>query len=103
MGGNVMATKLTPHFALEEFTASQTAVLHHLDNTPLAPHRANLQRLAEAMEEVRALFNASIHINSGYRSPAVNAAVGGVPTSDHSLGYACDFHVAGLTDLEVAR
>jgi zinc D-Ala-D-Ala carboxypeptidase len=98
-----MATKLTDHFALEEFTVSETADELHLDNTPTAEHRAHLQILAEAMETVRALFDVPIHVTSAYRSPAVNAAVGGVPGGDHPLGFACDFHVAGRSDFVVAQ
>ena len=40
---------------------------------------------------------------SGYRSPALNKAVGGTNTSAHSLGYAVDFTVSGSRPLEVAR
>jgi len=40
-----------------------------------------------------------IIINSGYRSPAVNKAVGGVPTSNHLTGCAADIHVSGIEQL----
>jgi zinc D-Ala-D-Ala carboxypeptidase len=52
---------------------------------------------------VRVLFDKPIEITSGYRNPKVNKAVGGVPNSAHALGHAADFHVHGLTDLEVAK
>jgi zinc D-Ala-D-Ala carboxypeptidase len=95
--------QLTEHFALEEFTVSETAHELGLDNTPDAEHLEHLKLLAAAMEEVRALFGRAIVVTSAYRSPDVNAAVHGVPGGDHPLGYACDFHVAGLSDLEVAK
>ena len=95
--------RLTPHFLLEEFTLSSTALAHGIDNTPTPQHMKNLRVLAEGMEEVRALFNAVITITSGYRNPRVNKLVGGTPTSAHAIGFAADFHVDGLTDLQAAR
>lgn len=57
---------------------------------------------ARFMEQVRAfLGNRSITVNSGYRCPAHNAAVGGEPNSFHLRGMACDFTVAGMTPAEV--
>jgi len=93
---------LTPHFSLEEFTLSSTALALRIENTPEPAHRANLQKLAERMEEVRALFDVVIEITSGYRNPQVNHAVGGVPNSAHALGLAADFHAHGFTDLAAA-
>ena len=95
--------QLTPHFKLEEFTHSSTALAHGIDNTPTSQHLKNIQMLAERMEEVRNLFNKVIEITSGYRNPEVNELVGGVKGSDHAVGYAADFHVFGFTDLEAAK
>jgi zinc D-Ala-D-Ala carboxypeptidase len=95
--------QLTKHFSLLELTHSSKAISMGNDNQPTPAHMANLQRLAEMMELVRALFGRPIEITSGYRNPAVNAAVGGVPTSHHALGHAADFHVDGLHDLEAAK
>jgi zinc D-Ala-D-Ala carboxypeptidase len=94
---------LTPHFSLEEFTLSSAALAHGIDNKPLPIHLEHLKALAERMEEVRALFDQVIEITSGYRNPEVNALVGGVPNSAHALGFAADFHVHGLSDLEAAK
>ena len=55
------------------------------------------------MEDVRALFGVAIVVSSGYRNPKVNAAVGGVANSAHAIGFACDFHVAGMSDLKAAQ
>lgn len=95
--------QLTEHFSLEEFTRSDTASNLGIDNSPAAEHMPILQNLANCMEGVRALFNKSIRITSGYRSPAVNDAVGGSKTSAHSLGHAADFHVAEMSDLDAAK
>jgi zinc D-Ala-D-Ala carboxypeptidase len=95
--------QLTEHFSLEEFTHSSTALALGIENTPTPQHMQNLQKLAQGMEKVRALFNKVIEITSAYRNPQVNAAVGGVPNSAHALGHAADFHVHGLQDLDAAK
>jgi hypothetical protein len=85
-------TQLSPHFSLEEFIMSQTASRAGLDNTPDARILVNLRRTANYMEYVREMLGGkAILISSGYRSPAVNRAVGGVPDSAHMLGHAVDF------------
>jgi zinc D-Ala-D-Ala carboxypeptidase len=95
--------QLSEHFFLAEFTISSKALSMGVENTPTAEHLVNLQNLAKQMEAVRALFNCAIEITSGYRNPQVNAAVGGVPDSDHALGHAADFHVDGFDDLTAAK
>jgi uncharacterized protein YcbK (DUF882 family) len=90
---------LTKNFSLAEFTDSQTAARKGLQNVP-PPHseaRKNIQRLAEVMEKVRALLgDKPILISSGYRSPEVNAAVGGSKNSAHMSGLAVDFSCPGF-------
>ena len=83
--------QLTQNFTLEEMCASQVAARRGLDNTPAANELANLKRVAAVMEIVRAILGQPIHVDSGYRSPLVNASVGGVSTSAHCRGLACDF------------
>jgi hypothetical protein len=83
--------QLTPHFTLEELCFSQEAVRTGLDNTPPPDVVANLLRLAKMLEKVRALLKKPIHISSGYRSPALNARIGGSPKSAHMDGRAADF------------
>jgi zinc D-Ala-D-Ala carboxypeptidase len=95
--------QLTEHFSLEEFTHSSTALALGIENTPTPQHMQNLQKLAQGLEKVRALFNKVIEVTSAYRNPKVNAAVGGVPNSAHALGHAADFHVHGLQDLDAAK
>jgi hypothetical protein len=92
-------TELTPHFTLEEFTDSQTAARKGIPNVPAAgsQERKNLQRTAEVMEEVRTILgDKPILISSGYRSPAVNSAVGGSTSSAHMSGLAVDFSCPGF-------
>ena len=86
---------LSTHFTLEELTVSQAAARLGLDNTPSPPIVANLTNTALGLEMVRALLQAPIIINSGYRSPAVNRAVGGVGMSQHMTGQAADIICPG--------
>ncbi|MFT0531892.1 D-Ala-D-Ala carboxypeptidase family metallohydrolase [Castellaniella hirudinis] len=88
--------QLTQHFALAEFTRSDTARRLGVDNTPTRHHLANLHVLAVTLEGVRALLGHPIIITSGYRSPALNAAVDGSATSSHCEGLAADFHCPGF-------
>ncbi len=91
--------KLSEHFDLDEMTFSDFAARHELDNTPDEAVTANLTRLCnDLMEPIRELLgNYPLHVNSGYRSPAVNVGVGGVLPgpgkrgSQHLYGEACDF------------
>ena len=84
--------KLTPHFTLEELYKSEIADRHNIDNMPDDPVILNnLKFLADNLEKVRSLLGKPIHINSGYRSPLVNAKLGSRPTSAHTKGLAADF------------
>ncbi len=83
---------LSPHFGLDELTHSQTAARLGLDNDPGPQVLAALKRTALGLEAVRLrLGGAPILISSGYRSPAVNKAVGGSLASQHIRGEAVDF------------
>jgi zinc D-Ala-D-Ala carboxypeptidase len=83
---------LSEHFTLDEFCTSQTAARLGILNDPPLEVVAHLKRTAAGMEKVRSLLNDKpIHINSGYRSLKVNAAVGSKSTSQHVTGQACDF------------
>lgn len=83
---------LSDHFTLEELTHSEVALRKGLDNTPDADTVENLRELAQGLEVVRSHLGGNpLHINSGYRSAKVNAAVGSKETSAHRLGYAADF------------
>ena len=82
---------LSPNFTLEELTHSEIGIRKGIDNTPPADIVANLSELALTLEKVRYLLGVPMHINSAYRSPKVNAAVGGSSTSAHMTGQAADF------------
>lgn len=82
--------QLTPHFTLLEFTRSATADRLRVDNTPTPKALDNLKRTAQMLEGVRSVLGQPVIVTSGYRSKAVNAAVGGVTSSDHATGQAAD-------------
>lgn len=86
--------QLSDHFALDELTFSSTAQRLAIDNTPDLNTVTHLTILAMGLERVRALLGAAMHIDSGYRCPALNRAVGGVANSAHLDGYAADFTCA---------
>ena len=88
---------LSPNFAYAEAIQSQTATRRGLDNTPSAAHQLNMRLTALRMEIVRVLLkDKPILVSSWYRSPAVNAAVGGVENSSHAKGEAVDFICPGF-------
>ncbi len=97
--------QLSPNFGLAEMIRSDTAARRGLDNTPTPAVLAELQRTAELLEKVRTVLGMRpILISSGYRSPAVNAAVGGSATSAHCFGMAADFTCPEFgSPLEVCR
>lgn len=95
-------TKLTEHFNLEEMTVSPTAKKLGLSNQPTPEHIENMRYCCEKiLEPVRAKFG-PVTINSSYRAPAVNKAVGGSKTSQHVNGQAIDFEVKGVDNKKVA-
>ena len=95
---------LSPHFTIAELIYSQTASARQINNAVPEALLGNLKILAEGLEQVRALLNAPLHINSGYRCKALNEAVGGSPTSAHMEGFAADFTCAQFgTPLEIVR
>lgn len=96
--------KLTPHFALGEFTRSQTATRRGIANQPGPDEVAALKLLCEkVLEPTRAHFGQPLRISSGYRSPALNRAIGGARTSQHVLGEAADFEIPGISNVDVCR
>ena len=90
---------LSENFTLEELTVTDH---RDLDNTPGEDAVINLARLALILERVKsAVGNKPVMVTSGYRSKAVNDAVGSKDTSQHRLGCAADIRVPGLTPKEV--
>ena len=94
-------THLTEHFTLEELTHTDHRTL---DNTPNDAEKANLQRLAEFLEDVKTVLGGKpIMVNSAFRSKQVNDAVGSKDTSQHRIGCAADLRVPGMTPDAVVR
>lgn len=88
--------KLSEHLDLSEVTRSESAKRKGIANNPTPEHLENFKKLAEnVFEPIRKHFGVPIHISSGYRSKALNAAVGGSPTSDHCYGRAIDIDMDG--------
>lgn len=97
-------TQLSRYFTLEEMTISETAARRGIINRPSAKALENLKRLTALLDQVRDQLGHPIIVTSGYRSPEVNAAVGGSKTSAHCQGLAVDFTCPGVgSPLEVAR
>ena len=96
---------MTEHFALNEFTASQEATRHNINNTPSEKVLENLRMLATLLEQVRELLGGgAIRISSGYRSLMLNRHIGSNDTSAHVRGYAADFTCPSFgTPIEVAK
>ena len=87
------------YFTIDEMCASDTARRKGIDNTPNADIRLRMQTLIEQLlDPIRAAWGAPITVNSGYRSPALNRAVGGVATSQHVKGEAADITVGSTAD-----
>ena len=82
-------------------THSDYAVRLGIKNKPSPAELHNLCRLAQTLELVRVAVGKPLIINSAYRSPAVNAAIGGAKNSQHMRGLAADIKVAGMTPYEV--
>lgn len=96
--------KLTANFSLNELTQSETALRKGLDNTPNEEVIANLKLLAEkVLQPVREHYGKGVKVNSGYRSPDVNASVGGSKTSDHCKGQAADIEIPGIANADLAE
>lgn len=97
--------KLTEHFTLKEMTASKS----HPEAVQMPNEKQveNLKRVAEWLEDLRRLYNSQypsddgkelpVIINSGYRCPMLNKAVGGQTNSNHLTGCAVDIHCPGET------
>lgn len=79
------------YFTIKELIKSSTAEAKGIDNTPTPEVERNLTALVEnVLDGVREIYGKPITVNSGYRCPELNKAVGGVSNSHHVKGYAAD-------------
>lgn len=96
--------QLTENFSLHEMIKSETALRHNLDNTPGDTEIENLRMLCEQiLQPLRNAYGRGIKVNSGFRHPNVNAAVGGSKTSDHCRGQAADIEIPGIPNGDLAE
>lgn len=88
--------KLSEHLDLSEVTRSDMAKRKGISNMPTPEHLENFKKLAQNIfEPIRKHFGVPIHISSGYRSKALNTAIGGSLTSQHCSGEAIDIDMDG--------
>jgi hypothetical protein len=88
--------KLSKNLSLEEFTRSQTAKRRGIDNNPDGDHLEAAKKLAENIfQPIREHFGKPIFISSGYRSDALNKAIGASSSSQHSKAEAIDIDMDG--------
>jgi len=88
--------KLSKNLSLSEVTKSNTALRKGIDNNPTEAHIENLKYVAEKVfQPIRDHFGVPIYISSGYRSQALNEAIGGSTRSFHSHGMALDLDQDG--------
>ena len=96
--------QLTENFSLAEMVKSETALRQNLDNTPGPAEIENLRQLcANILQPLRDAYQRGIKVNSGFRHPNVNAAVGGSRTSDHCRGQAADIEIPGVANYDLAK
>jgi zinc D-Ala-D-Ala carboxypeptidase len=95
---------LTANFSLHELSKSETALRMGFDNTPDEEATENLRLLCEnVLQKVRDHYGKGVKVNSAYRSPESNAAVGGSKTSDHCKGMAADIEIPGVANADLAQ
>ena len=95
--------RLSKNFSLSEMVKSSTAERLRVDNSPSDIHLVNLTHLCiNILQPVRDQFGV-ISINSGYRSPTLNAKVGGSKTSQHCNGQAADFESTRISNPDLAK
>lgn len=95
--------KLSKNFILNEFIKSNTATSMKINNTPTQDIVNKLQLLCEkVIQPIRDALGKPIVINSGYRCPKLNKAVGGASTSAHLTGEAADIEIMGMNNYQLA-
>ena len=86
-----MSDRISEHISLKEGIKSHTATRLNIDNVPSSLDLINMKTIAEKVfEPLRKWVNGPITINSFYRSPKLNSAIGGSTSSQHCSGRAFD-------------
>ena len=97
-----MSEKLSANFTVAEYIKSQTATRHGIDNSLSDEHLENAKKLfANVVQPIREKFGVTI-ITSGYRSPDLNAKIGGSSKSQHCKGQAVDLECLKESNADVA-
>lgn len=79
------------YFTIDELCQSETAERLKIDNTPSEEIKKNLETLTDCLlDPLREEWGSEVIVNSGYRCPTLNKAVGGSKTSVHMSGWAAD-------------
>lgn len=87
------------YFTIHELTLSATASRLGIPNTPTLDETAALTALVDnVLDPARQRLGAPVFVTSGYRSPRLNKAVGGVPNSQHQRGEAADITLPNPRD-----
>ena len=95
--------QLSENFYLSELTRSQTASRYGIPNQPNSIQIANLKAVCDnILQPVRDYYRCPVIVSSGYRSPMLNARIGGSKTSQHCTGQAVDFEIPGVANKDVA-
>jgi zinc D-Ala-D-Ala carboxypeptidase len=95
--------KLSTNFSVAELSKSEAATRQGLDNTPSMEVIDCLQALVDNVLQPLRDKLGPIVVTSGYRSPAVNKAIGGSATSDHCKGQAADIEVLNMDNKALAE
>jgi len=96
--------RLSENFSLWELTKSQVAKRKGISNEPSKEEIENLRALCKnVLQPIRRNYKVPITQSSGYRSPALNTAIGSSSTSQHVTGQAVDFEVPWVDNKVLAH
>lgn len=97
---DILRMNITEHFTFAEFEASDTAIRLDIRNVidTFAKRDSVVALTREVLEPLRQAYGKPMHINSGYRCPELNRAVGGSSTSQHMKGEAADIRTGSQTE-----
>jgi hypothetical protein len=94
--------KISDNFSFDELTVTNHGILQDANRITAKGFLKQLKYTAGALEECRAVIGSPLKVTSGFRSPTLNKAVGGSPTSKHTQGLAADFVPYGLMSVKEA-